>query len=183
VRASRQAANSPGSSFHLICLRVRQYLVLVEDDLVLVLAKSDSGGTQRRLDCRVACARLRLVVTVAKHRVDREFAGQLWDPAARGPMQHMESPAGSLQSSVQLGDRFPDELYPPVLTREQRIEDLGIEAESAIDRTRTFQRVMKRGMVVEPQVAPEPNECSIVGHAFVTASMAASGPSSGNNEP
>ena len=76
-------------------------------------------------------------------------------------MAHDQRTAVGAQQLVELGQRVMDELDPPVLGAargEQRIEDVAIEDERAIHAARLLERVIQRRVVVEPQVAAEPDE-------------------------
>jgi DNA photolyase len=84
--------------------------------------------------------------------------------AARAAVQHDQAAAATAEGGVELPDRVPDELDAPVRARGERVEDLGVEAERAVDAPRLLQRVVQGGVVVVAQVAAEPHQGGVVGH-------------------
>ena len=60
-----------------------------------------------------------------------------------------------------------DELNPPIGAApggQQRVEDGAIEDESAVDAAALRQRGGERRVIVETQVAAEPDQAGVVGH-------------------
>ncbi len=161
-----------------------QQLVPLEDRLVLEGVKRDPRRAEgaRHLGVAVLCGRLVVVVRVDGR--DGELACEPRDRVARTAVQHGEPAAAAAKARVELGHRVPDELDAPVGAGGQRVEDLGVEAERAVDTAVRFQRVVQGGVVVVAEIAPEPHQRGVAvgGHATPDSSTAAavqSGPCHG----
>jgi hypothetical protein len=68
--------------------------------------------------------------------------------------------AEQLQLRIEIDDALLDELDPAVDSR-QGVQDVGIEDEDAPHAPCGAQRVIKRGVVVNPQIAAKPDECAV----------------------
>ena len=65
------------------------------------------------------------------------------------------------QRAVELRDGVPDELDATIPALGQRIENLGIEDESAMDAVELCQRLRQRGIVETAQIAAKPDKGGI----------------------
>jgi len=117
---------------------------------------------QRGFDGGVARQRSGVVVMIEKYGVDPEFGSQLHDLVASNPMPDNEAAAPGLQGLLQLGDAGVDELDTTVGRAGERIEDCSVEHECAEDLPRAFERVIKRRVIVIAQVAPKPDQGTLV---------------------
>ena len=94
-----------------------------------------------------------------------ERGGELGDRVPGARMPDDQPAAARAQRGVELAHAVPDEFDAAVVRRGQRIEDLAIEDERAVDRARVPERVAEGRMVEVAQVAPEPDERTVV-HAL-----------------
>ena len=114
-------------------------------------------------DVGVARRRRGLVVAVREHgarRRARARAPGSRRARARGARRARRRARASAASSSTT--RLPDELDAAVVAARQRVEDLAVEHERAIDRAAPRQRVIQRGVVEVAQVAPEPDQRAAV---------------------
>ena len=144
-----------------------QHLVPLEDHLVLEGVERDPRRRERARHLGVAVLRGRLVVVVREDRRDAQLAREPRDRVARPAVQHREPAAAAGEARVELLHGVPDELDAPVGTRRKRVEDLGVEAERAVDAPMGLRRVVQGGVVVIAEIAAEPRQRAVAdgGHA------------------
>ena len=147
-----------------------QHLVALEDDLVLERVEGDAVARQRVVHRAVARKCGGFVVAVGDHAGHTQFARQLRDDVAGAAVAHDEPAAQRAQRSVQLGHRGVDEFDPAVGLQpfgQQFVQDVGVEHEHAPHRPAGAQRMVEGGVVVDAQVAAEPDQSGsgVVGHA------------------
>ena len=145
--------------------RLRDDLVLLEDDLVLAGMEGDARRRERLRNAGVACDGLRLVVPVREHRVDAELHRERGNRLARMAVTHDEATAVTLQRGREIRHGLADELDPAVVAARQRVQDLAVEHEYAKDRAAPGEGVIQRGVIEVAQVAPEPHERAIAARA------------------
>ena len=87
-------------------------------------------------------------------------------------MAHDQPAAARPQCGIQLHDAVVDEFDPPVLAVGQRVENLAVEDECAIDGARAGERLMERRVVEVAQIAAEPDQCAGAGGAVGFVSSA-----------
>ena len=63
--------------------------------------------------------------------------------------------------TVERREAFPDEFDATVGALAQRIENIGVENEHWHHGAAGFERMVQRGVVVQAQVAAQPNQCGI----------------------
>ncbi len=114
--------------------RLRQNFVAFEDHLVLCRAEGDPAPGEVLGDGGVAIPRRRLVVAVRVHRLDAKRRGQLRDRGSRVRVTDDQPAAARAQRGGEFGDAVVDELDAAVLACGQRVEDLAVEDERAVDR-------------------------------------------------
>ncbi len=142
-----------------------QHLIPVEQRLILIFAENDALRAQGIGHSPVARDGLGLIVAIRQHFPDTERLGQLNDAGRRRTVAHDESAAGrpaarrqAPQGLVEFQHAGMNELHASIMPAGQRVKNLGIEHEHAIDASILAQRMIKRGMVVTAQVPPEPDE-------------------------
>ena len=144
----------------------REQLALLEHHLVLDHVHRDAAAGQRAQHLAVAFDRLGFVVTGREHRLHAEFARQRGDGLDGRALAHDQAgvriAAGLAQRLVQVDQGFADELDAPVGAR-QRIEDAGVEHEGAVDVAARGQRQVQRRVVVDAQIASQPDQAGVEG--------------------
>ena len=126
----------------------RQDLVLLEDDLIFEGVELDALLQQSALHRPVALERSRLVVVVGIDRLSVQQTRQLRDLVSRTAVQYQQRAAHLLEGRAQLHDALPDEFHAPVSPAGQRIQDLGVEYENAVDGPAGLERVIQRGVIM-----------------------------------
>ena len=135
-------------------------MVLAADE---VPARLEQGA----LDVGIAFACVGLVVFGRIHRLDAQLGRQGGNRFGRHGMPDDQCAAESPEFGIKLAHRSVNELDPPVGAApggQQRVEDGAIEDESAVDAAALRQCGGERRVVVETQVAAEPDQAGVVGH-------------------
>ena len=141
---------------------LRQHLVALEDHVVLARLERDAAVGEVVRDGGVAVARRRLVVVVRVDGVHAEVRRERADRVARGPWRTISAPPRARERPVELDDGVVDELDAPVVAPRQRIQDLAVEHEHAVDGARVLERGVQRRVIEVAQVAAEPDERAFV---------------------
>jgi len=106
------------------------------------------------------------VITIGVDGRHPDGAGQFGNLFACPAVAHDQAAAPGLQRGVEFAQRFMDEMHAPVTLRRQRIKDLAVEDEGAMDLARFGQGRAQGRMVVVAQVATEPDESFFVFHGW-----------------
>ncbi len=120
------------------------------------------------LDGGVTLPRIGLVIVTGEDRVDGELPRQRRDGVRSMIVQHDQRAAVAPQFCVQFDDCAVDELDAPVGAQsggEQPVENRAVEDEGAVDPAARGKRRRQRRVVVKTQVAAEPDQAGVVGHA------------------
>ena len=107
----------------------------------------------------VWCSCMARLATVLRHRGHYARALSLLDDFEQR-FSHQVKASSWWDAGIERGHRFPDEFHPPVDTR-QGVEDLAVEDKHAVDVAATLQGGVQRGVVVDAQVATEPDQSRI----------------------
>jgi hypothetical protein len=139
-----------------------QHLVLFEDHLVLESLQAAPGFAQALLDRTVARDGAGFVVVVGEYRLRVQLVRQARDLVCGAPVAHDQVSSPCTQAGVEFAEAGMDELHAAVVAR-QAGQDVGVEHERAVDATgavtlRRAQRMVQRGMVLDAQVTPEPDQ-------------------------
>ena len=136
--------------------------------MVLKAVKSHTLPFEQGLDRGITRQAVGLVIMVGKNRIDRKSGGKRWQCAAGRVVPHEQTRKGSamrlakpLELTVQVHKGFPNELNAAVATR-QIVKNLAVEYKSAIHLLARLQGMMKSGVVIDSQVAPEPHQTGAV---------------------
>jgi len=138
-----------------------KHLVPLQHRMVFVGVHRHTVSRQLGAHSVVALQGLGLVVVVGEDGIRTQRLGQLGHGIDGCRVQHDEASlrvATQLtQMSIQLYQRFADELHAPVGPG-QRGEDVGVEDKNAMHLLALGQCVVQGGMVQCAQVAPEPDK-------------------------
>ena len=141
--------------------RLGKHLVPLQHRMVFVGVHRHTVSRQLGAHSVVALQGLGLVVVVGEDGIRTQRLGQLGHGIDGCRVQHDEASlrvATQLtQMSIQLYQRFADELHAPVGPG-QRGEDVGVEDKNAMHLLALGQCVVQGGMVQCAQVAPEPDK-------------------------
>jgi hypothetical protein len=77
-----------------------------------------------------------------------------------------QAAAPGAQGGIELDQGFADELHASVLAAGQRVEDVGIEDEGAMDLAGIAQGRAESGVVVVAQIAAEPDQGFFLVHGW-----------------
>ena len=159
---------------------LREHFVALEDHVVLEAVPGHAAALQAGIDVGIPGERCRLVVMVGKYRIGRQARGQGRHGVAGLALKHHQPRPGVarprrqlLELTVQIDQRFPDELHPPVGARE-RGEDVAVKDKHAKDLFAGSQGVVKRRVVVRAQIPAKPHQAGLVffGHPRMVAKRA-----------
>ncbi len=126
-------------------------------------ARRDPGGPQRLGHLAVAPARERRDVARPGHDLRTRLARELGQHRARVPAAHQQLAPPGTQRLAQLGQAGQQERRPVLRhVAAAALEQPRVEDEDARHATR--RRGVQRGVVVHPQVTPEPDERGLLGH-------------------
>ena len=145
----------------------RHHLAALKDHMVFEGVQHDAVIAQAASHGRIPSQGRRLIVVVGVDVLHPQLRRQLRDFNPAGPVPDDQShllrvryPGGQGQLSqrlVQLHQRFADERHPPVLAG-QRVQDVGVEHESAPHLAAAFQGVEEGGVVGVTQITPKPHQ-------------------------
>ena len=144
----------------------RHHLLALEHNLVLEGLEGCAAHRETGCDGAVARDGRRLVVVIGIYRFNLQLCCQRRHFGARIAMAHDQAAAQFAQGCIELGDAMPDELDTPVGACRQRVKDCGVEDKHAIDPAVPRHGVMECGVVVDAQVAAEPDQSGRVGGVF-----------------
>ena len=104
--------------------------------------------------------------TVGEHRPGVEPRRELRNFAAGMTVDCQQGAAVFAQSAVEFAHAVPDEFDAPIGAR-QGVENLAVEHKSAVDAAAGAQRARQRGVIAQPQIAPEPDQVGVVTHSDI----------------
>ena len=138
-----------------------QHLAAFEHHMVFEALKGNACIGQGANHLGVPCQGLGLVVMVGEHRLHAQLNRQFHDLVHSLAMAHQQaciSLGGPLTpSSIQLGNRRVDEGHAAVLGL-QFAQNGGVKHKRAVHMVAVAQGVAERGVVVQAQIASEPDQ-------------------------
>ena len=156
------------------CPAAGEDLAALEDHVVLAGVQGNAQAGQRAAHAGIARLGLRLVVVCGIHGLHTQGLGQggqrFGSVAVLDDQASFFLPGQRAQVRIQLEQGGPDELHPAVAAW-QRVQNVPIENEGAIDALALLQGQVQGRVVVDPQVAPEPDQTGIQGFLHIAVKI------------
>ncbi|MPM48373.1 hypothetical protein SDC9_95097 [bioreactor metagenome] len=140
--------------------------VAVENRLVLAVDERNTACLQAFGNGRIARLARRFVIAVGEDGGHAKLDGKRRNFVARPAVPNDQAATAGTQGGIEFDQRFANEMNAPVLAGGQRIKDVGIENEGAVNVAGIAQGRTEGGVVVVAQVAAEPDQGFFVVHGW-----------------